>query len=87
MRDHHPGRRVLRFVATSAIVVAPVSFIACGGATNVPEGGNVDHEVDHERTNVAPEEPGTNVDHTAEPHTNVAPEETDEGGDGESAPE
>ena len=42
-RDPHTKQRVLRFVATSAVVVAPISFVACGGAT--PEATNVDHEL------------------------------------------
>ncbi|MEQ9318840.1 MAG: hypothetical protein RIF41_06750 [Polyangiaceae bacterium] len=90
-RDPHTKQRVLRFVATSAVVVAPISFVACGGAT--PEATNVDHEPNtnvapEETMNVAPEE--TNVDHTDEPHTNVGPEgddEGEEGGDDEESPE
>jgi hypothetical protein len=88
-RDPNTGKRVLRFVATSAVVVAPISFVACGGGT--PEATNVAPE---ETMNVAPEE--TNVDHTDEPHTNVGPEEdameggdeaAEEGGGDEESPE
>jgi hypothetical protein len=89
-RDPNTGKRVLRFVATSAVIVAPISFVACGGAKHAPENVNV-----VERTNVRQEqiEPEaavpekTNVDHTAEPHTNVGPEEEPEGGGDKASPE
>ena len=92
-RDPLTGKRVLKFVATSALVVAPVAFVACGGAKTPPEGGNVDQVPDEETMNVAEEAPeapeATNVDHTAEEHSNVdeeAPPEGDVGGD-EATPE
>jgi hypothetical protein len=99
-RDPNTGKRVLRFVATSAVVVAPISMAACGGAGGVPEASNVDHHEEHTNVdhtdevhaNPGPEEEAvetTNVDHTAEPHTNVGPEEegAEEGGGDEESPE
>ncbi len=70
------GSRVLHFIASSALIVAPITgAAACGGGS---KGGPA--------TNVAPEpEPGGNVDHTEEEHTNVAPEE--EGGEAGEAGE
>lgn len=81
MPSDKPHGRTLRFVATSALVVAPLTVAAgCGGAAQ--EATNVD-AVD-ETSNMAEEAEdtmeGTNVDHTNEPHTNVGPEE-EEGGD------
>jgi hypothetical protein len=80
LRDPETGKRVLQFLATSALLVSPIALMACGGAQG--ERTNVAGEPVEERTNVA-EEPaaeGTNVDHTAEPHNNVAPEESVEEG-------
>jgi len=80
-------KRTLRFVATTAMIVAPAAFVACGGAKHAPESGNVDVE---EHTNVGREDDvpeGSNVDHTAEPHTNVGPEEESASGGDEAAPE
>ena len=65
-RDPQSGKRVLRFLATSALVVAPTSAVGCGGANQDPT------------TNVVqtPEPEATNVDHHehGEEHTNVAEE-------------
>jgi hypothetical protein len=86
-RDPQTGKRVLSFMATGALVVAPVAFAACGGA-KTPEAGNLDHV--EETSNVAHEEPeaeATNVDHTADEHTNVGQEPDEPGGDDEAAPE
>jgi len=53
------ANRVLHFIASSALIVAPIAGVACGGS--------------NAKTNTAPE--GSNVDHTDEPHTNVGPED------------
>ena len=77
-RDPKTGKRVLKFIATSAVIVSPLAVAACGGSGNkpeTPEHTNVAEEAD-EATNVAPA--GINVDHTADEHTNVAEEEVDE---------
>ena len=96
-RDPNTGKRVLRFVATTAVVVAPISFLACGGAKQAPETVNVVETTNVGREDPEPEEVSpekTNVDHTADPHANVGPEEADvspeeeaEGGGDEASPE
>ncbi|MEZ4442192.1 MAG: hypothetical protein R3B72_24070 [Polyangiaceae bacterium] len=67
-RDPQSGKRVLRFLATSALVVAPTSAVGCGGA-NQDHGPNVVHTPEPEKTNVDRHEQGeehTNVDEEAE---------------------
>ena len=77
-RDPNTGKRVLRFVATSAVIVAPISFVACGGAKHAPENVNVVEHTNVGQEQIEPEAAvpeKTNVGKTAEPEAAV-PEKT-----------